>query len=41
MATTNWYDIFDEEDGDDYFYRLYRNGELYNEKEFGKIQLKS
>ncbi|KAL2943174.1 Elongation factor Tu mitochondrial, partial [Bienertia sinuspersici] len=35
-----WHDFMDNDDDDDYFGKLYRNGELYEEKEFGKIELK-
>ncbi|KAL1805200.1 hypothetical protein ACET3Z_028268 [Daucus carota] len=30
----------DEQDDDSYFQRLYKNGEMYDAKEFGKIQLR-
>ncbi|KAL2924601.1 DNA mismatch repair protein MutL [Bienertia sinuspersici] len=36
-----WHDFIDNDDNDDdYFSRLYRNGELYENKQFGNIQLK-
>ncbi|XP_021713595.1 uncharacterized protein LOC110681779 [Chenopodium quinoa] len=37
----NFAEVFDDGDDDDnYFMRLYRNGELYKDEEFGKIILK-
>ncbi|KAL2893583.1 Ubiquitin carboxyl-terminal hydrolase 34 [Bienertia sinuspersici] len=35
-----WFDFIDDENDDNYFNRLYRNGELYEEKQYGKIVLR-
>lgn len=35
-----WHGFIDDEDDNEYSQRLYKNGELYEEKEFGKIVLK-
>ena len=35
-----WHDFIDNEDDDQYYQKLYKNGEVYEDKEFGKIKLK-
>ncbi|KAK1373856.1 hypothetical protein POM88_030049 [Heracleum sosnowskyi] len=36
----HWHDFVDNDDDDEYYQRLYKNGELCEEQEFGKINLK-
>nr|XP_017257309.1 PREDICTED: uncharacterized protein LOC108226826 [Daucus carota subsp. sativus] len=38
--SSQWHDFVDEQDADDYYQKLYKNGELYTDEEFGKIKLK-
>lgn len=35
-----WNDFIDDEDDDVYYKKLYKNGEMYDEKDFGKIELR-
>ncbi|KAL2935805.1 Phosphoribosylformylglycinamidine synthase subunit PurL [Bienertia sinuspersici] len=35
-----WFDFICDDDDDDYFSKLYKNGEFYKEKDFGKIILR-
>ena len=36
-----WHSFIDDDDDENYFQRLYKNGEFYESKNFGKIELKS
>lgn len=33
-----WHYFLDDEDDDEYYQKLYKNGEIFEEKEFGKIK---
>ncbi|XP_021729166.1 uncharacterized protein LOC110696187 [Chenopodium quinoa] len=35
-----WFEFLDDEDDEDYFKRLYKNGEMYEDADFGKIVLR-
>lgn len=36
----SWHEFIDDENDDSYYQKLYKNGEIYEDKEFGKIALK-